>query len=120
MESGSWATTLTDNAPAREADWAAFAGAVPGCAGVAPGSSFACLQAANATSAQLLAAVAAADAAAPEQFPFVPVLDGPGGVYPAVGSAVLPTGQWAKIPFITGANKDEGPSTALPRAAGVC
>jgi acetylcholinesterase len=43
-----------------------------------------------------------------EQFPFVPTLDGPNGVYPALGSLVLATGFWSKIPFITGCNKDEG------------
>jgi acetylcholinesterase len=66
------------------------------------------LQQASLNSSQLFAAVATADADAPEQYPFVPVLDGPNGVYPVLGSLVLPTGRWSKIPFISGCNKDEG------------
>ncbi|KAK6996541.1 carboxylic ester hydrolase [Favolaschia claudopus] len=43
-----------------------------------------------------------------EGYPFVPVLDGPGGLLPELPSGLIAKGKFARLPFITGANLDEG------------
>lgn len=67
---------------------------------------FACIQAA--TSSQLLQAFDISTAAAGEEFPWSPTLDGPGGVLPDLPSRLLRSGQFARLPFIAGTNLDEG------------
>ena len=54
-----------------------------------------------------------------DAFIFVPVIDGPGGLVPDLPSRLISAGKFAKIPFITGDNLDEGeyrrPLPTMPR-----
>ncbi|KAG5721145.1 Lipase 2, partial [Termitomyces sp. T112] len=43
-----------------------------------------------------------------ELFPFDPTLDGPDGLLPDIPSKLFSEGQFARVPFITGTNLDEG------------
>jgi carboxylesterase type B len=43
-----------------------------------------------------------------DAFPFGPVIDGPGGVYPDLPSRIFKEGTFARVPFIAGSNLDEG------------
>jgi acetylcholinesterase len=108
LESGSWATSITNYAATREANWELFVKALPACAAQSQSGSVKCLKSATLDAGALVAASSAAFGGANESFPFVPTLDGLHGVYPALGSISLATGIWSKIPFITGCNKDEG------------
>jgi acetylcholinesterase len=82
---------------------------VPECAAHAKGGAFACLQRASLNTSELMAATGIAVSTLPtEQYAFLPTFDGPSGVYPLAGSLKLASGNWSKIPFITGCNKDEG------------
>jgi acetylcholinesterase len=82
---------------------------VPECATHAKSGAFTCLQQASLNTSELMVATGIAISTLPtEEFAFVPTFDGPGGVYPLAGSIILTAGSWAKIPFITGCNKDEG------------
>jgi len=62
----------------------------------------------NANSTEIFAGLQAAISEAPEEFPFDPTIDGPGGLYPDIPSKLLARGQFAKLPFISGTNLDEG------------
>ena len=48
-----------------------------------------------------------------EQFQFVPVIDGEGGIIPDIPSKLISEGKFSKIPLITGANLDDGSSHSL-------
>jgi hypothetical protein len=52
-------------------------------------------------------------AAAIEQFPWEPVIDGPGGLIPDLPSVLFKRGQFARLPFIAGTNLDEGDMLSL-------
>ena len=47
-------------------------------------------------------------ALANEQSPWVPTIDGPGGLIPELPSNLYAKGEFARIPFIAGTNLDEG------------
>uniref|UniRef100_A0A0W0G4M5 Carboxylic ester hydrolase n=1 Tax=Moniliophthora roreri TaxID=221103 RepID=A0A0W0G4M5_MONRR len=87
LESGGAGTTFTFEASRRQENWDSFVAAVPDTLLQATGVSF---------------------AEAREQFPFVPALDGPGGLLPELPSEMYAKGQFARIPFISGTNLDEG------------
>ncbi|ESK83760.1 extracellular triacylglycerol lipase precursor [Moniliophthora roreri MCA 2997] len=106
LESGGAGTSLTFEASRRQGNWDSFVAAVPECSNSAPGDSFTCLR--TASSSILLQATGVSLAEAREQFPFVPALDGPGGVLPELPSEMYTKGQFSKIPFISGNNLDEG------------
>ncbi|RDB17139.1 Lipase 2 [Hypsizygus marmoreus] len=107
LQSGSAGTSLTFNAERREIDWQNFVSGVPHCASKAEsGNTFDCLRAAN--SSDILQGVLESLEKAPEQFGFVPTLDGPGGLFPDVASILFARGQFARIPFIAGTVLDEG------------
>ncbi|KAG6886965.1 hypothetical protein C0992_001421, partial [Termitomyces sp. T32_za158] len=107
LESGSPASSLTFNAERREIDWQNFVGGVPSCADLATsGHTFDCLKAAN--SSDILQGLLASLSLSPELFAFDPTLDGPDGVYPDIPSRLFARGQFARVPFITGTNLDEG------------
>jgi acetylcholinesterase len=79
---------------------------VPSCASLATsGKTLDCLLKAN--TSEIFAGVnyAVANAGA---FPFNPTLDGPNGLVPDIPSKVYTSGMFAKIPFISGTNLDEG------------
>ncbi|KAJ7742577.1 extracellular triacylglycerol lipase precursor [Mycena metata] len=103
FESGSQATAQLFTPERREAAWEDFVGGVPSCASLATsGSTFACLR--NATTADIFAGLTAAMAEATEEFPWDPVIDGPGGIIPDLPSVLFKRGQFAKLPFISGTN----------------
>lgn len=100
----------------REIDWQNFVSGVASCASLATsGHTFDCLQ--NAPSDEILNGLVNAINEAPEQFAFDPTIDGPDGLYPDLPSRVFAQGNFAKIPFISGTNLDEGmmPFTILQK-----
>ncbi|GLB39569.1 putative type-B carboxylesterase lipase family protein [Lyophyllum shimeji] len=107
LESGSPASALTFPATRREVDWQNFVSGVPHCASTATsGHTFDCLRTAN--SSDILQGLLNSLAQSPEEFPFDPTLDGPGGLYPDLASRLFARGQFARIPSIAGTNLDEG------------
>ena len=110
FESGSTGTIPFFNASERQPAWDSFISNLTGCADtLAAGASIPCAQ--NATTEELLSAwrkTFVKYSAFPFNFLFVPVIDGPGGVVPDLPSRLIEAGKFAKIPFIAGANLDEG------------
>ncbi|KAJ7844157.1 extracellular triacylglycerol lipase precursor [Mycena leptocephala] len=90
---------------AGQSDWDNFVRAVPGC-GDCRENSIACLQNANASA--LLQGIETSWAKANEGYPFLPVIDGPNGLLPDLPSVLMEKGKFARVPFIAGANLDEG------------
>ncbi|KAJ7507021.1 esterase 1 [Mycena galericulata] len=107
LESGGQASGGVFPAEHREIDWQNFVAGVASCASLAKsGSAFDCLRDANST--EMLQGIDAAMAETPEEFPWSPALDGPGGLIPDHPSVLLKRGQFARLPFIMGNNLDEG------------
>ncbi|KAJ3802303.1 Alpha/Beta hydrolase protein, partial [Lentinula aff. detonsa] len=107
FESGSAATALTFHAQHRQIDWNNFVAGVPGCAGLSEtNNTFGCLQSVNTTA--ILDGLIIAQNEAPEEFPWSPAIDGEGGFMPELPSLLFAKGTFAKIPFISGTNLDEG------------
>ncbi|THV00777.1 extracellular triacylglycerol lipase precursor [Dendrothele bispora CBS 962.96] len=107
FESGSAATPLTFDSERRQGAWEAFVGAVSGCESLAStDNTFGCLQ--NASTEAIHQGLLTSLAEATEQLPFDPAIDGPGGVYPDFPSKLFAEGHFSKLPFIAGANQDEG------------
>ncbi|KAF5350557.1 hypothetical protein D9756_008575 [Leucocoprinus leucothites] len=107
LESGSQASSLNSHASRREIDWTNFVSGVTSCSSEAGShNTFDCLRRAN--SSEMLPGVLNAISKAPEQFAFDPTIDGPGGLYPDLPSRIFARGKFAKIPFISGTNLDEG------------
>ncbi|KAF4613207.1 hypothetical protein D9613_010914 [Agrocybe pediades] len=121
FESGSAATALEFKASHREVDWQNFVSGVPSCASLATsGNTFDCLKHAN--TSEIFSGVLNAVNNSPEEFGFDPTIDGPGGLFPDIASRLLSKGHFARLPFITGTNLDEGTvftSTANLTDAGV-
>ncbi|KAG6867180.1 hypothetical protein C0993_005992, partial [Termitomyces sp. T159_Od127] len=107
LESGSPASPLVLNAEAREIDWQNFVGGVPSCADLATsGNTFDCIKAAN--TSEIFQGLLTSLSLSQEQFAFDPTIDGPDGLYPDIPSRLFAKGQFARVPFITGTNLDEG------------
>ncbi|GAW02803.1 extracellular triacylglycerol lipase precursor [Lentinula edodes] len=107
FESGSAASALTFNAQHRQIDWDNFVAGVPGCAELSKTeNTFSCLQSVNTTA--ILSGLLVAQNEAPEEFPWSPTIDGEGGFIPELPSLIFAKGTFAKIPFISGTNLDEG------------
>ncbi|KAJ7614131.1 esterase 1 [Roridomyces roridus] len=107
FESGAQASSALFPPQRREAAWQNFVASVPSCASLSQSSdTFACLQKANTT--EIFQGLATAMADATEEFPWDPVIDGPGGIIPELPSVLFSKGQFAKLPFISGTNLDEG------------
>ena len=106
FESGQAATTPAVEGAQREGVWESFVAAIPKCANARKGNTFACLRNANVT--DIVSAASVASRSSLENFVFVPVIDGPGGVFPMLPSKALSKGAFARLPFIAGTNKDEG------------
>ncbi|KAJ7652949.1 extracellular triacylglycerol lipase precursor [Mycena rosella] len=113
LQSGGPATTPVFDHSRRQGDWDNFVRAVPECAdGVHTGNSITCLQAAN--SSALLQALVTSSGQANEGYPWVPTLDGPSGLLPALPSVLFTAGKFARMPFIAGTNLDEGTFFTTP------
>ncbi|KAJ7923317.1 esterase 1 [Mycena leptocephala] len=107
FESGSQATLPLFTPERRETEWETFVAGVPSCASLAKsGSTFTCLRSTNTT--EIFEGILFAMAAAIEQFPWEPVIDGPEGLIPDVPSVLFKRGQFARLPFIAGTSLDEG------------
>lgn len=106
LESGSSGTQALFNPTHRQADWDFFVSSVPECKGVLSSDAFSCLR--SASSETILKAGNATISIAPEEFPFSPVIDGPGGVIPDFPSRLFAAGHFAKVPVLAGTNLDEG------------
>lgn len=92
----------------RDQDWQNFVAAVPQCAGASSTDTFDCLRQADITA--IVSGQSSASGQAGEQFPWMPVIDGTGGVIPDLPSTLLAAGQFSRLPFISGSNLDEGAS----------
>ncbi|KAJ7436854.1 extracellular triacylglycerol lipase precursor [Mycena latifolia] len=113
FESGSQATLALFTPERREAAWETFVAGVASCASQATsGSTFGCLRSANTT--EIFDGLSTAMAAATEQFPWEPVIDGPGGLIPDLPSVLFKRGHFARLPFIAGTNLDEDTSFTDP------
>ncbi|KAF5361669.1 hypothetical protein D9758_007282 [Tetrapyrgos nigripes] len=108
FQSGSAATAPTRSAAFRQVtSWDQFVSSVPACANLAGTSdTFDCLV--NADPSDILEGANASREAAIEGFPWVPTLDGPDGIFPDYPSKLFALGQYARIPFISATNVDEG------------
>ncbi|KAJ7336201.1 extracellular triacylglycerol lipase precursor [Mycena albidolilacea] len=106
FESGSAGGTHVFDAFRGQTDWDNFVRAVPECANCKE-DSIACLQQVN-SSAALLEAIETSWAESNEGYPFAPVIDGPHGLLPDLPSVLMAKGEFARVPFISGANLDEG------------
>ncbi|KAJ6586827.1 esterase 1 [Mycena vulgaris] len=108
LQSGAPATTVVFEAEHRQKDWETFVRAVPECAGTLDSESrptFACMRSVD--SGALLDALGIASGLIPEQFPWVPVIDGPGGLLPEMPSVLLEKGKFSNLPCISGTTLDE-------------
>ncbi|KAJ6605909.1 extracellular triacylglycerol lipase precursor [Mycena sp. CBHHK59/15] len=107
FESGSQASLPLFPPERGETDWQNFVKGVASCADEAnTNMAIPCLQ--NAGTEEIFAGLSAAAAETTVQFTWGPVLDGPGGLIPDLPSVLFARGQFAKLPFISGTNKDEG------------
>lgn len=106
LESGFAASLPMFDAAHHEQDWQHFVAAVPECAGHSTTESFGCLRTANVTT--IINAGNDALGATEEEFAFVPVIDGPGGIVPDLPSVLYSQGHFAKVALLTGQNTDEG------------
>jgi carboxylesterase type B len=82
-----------------------FANSIPSCATASANNTFSCLR--SASSSDLLAGISAGLAL--EEFPFQPVLDGPGGIVSDYPAKRLSRGAGGQVPLMIGTNLDEGP-----------
>nr|GAT48218.1 predicted protein [Mycena chlorophos] len=107
FESGSQATSALFLADRNEADWQNFVAGVGSCARLANSTStFGCLR--EASTADLLTGFVASLNETTALFPWQPLIDGPGGLIPELPSVLFEKGEFAKMPFISGTNLDEG------------
>ncbi|KAF8208088.1 esterase 1 [Mycena galopus ATCC 62051] len=111
FESGSAGGDKIFEPVGKQTDWDNFVDAVPDCADW-KGNSIVCLERANAST--LLLAIESSWAKSTQGYPFAPVLDGPCGLIPRLPSVSMAKGEFARIPFISGATLDEGTYFATP------
>jgi len=84
--------------------WMFFAKSVQSCANASANNTFSCLR--SASSSDLVAAINVGLAL--EQYPFRPVLDGPGGIISNYPAKRLSCGAGGQVPLMIGTNLDEG------------
>lgn len=98
----------------REDDWENFVDGIASCGpNTKPGSTFDCIQAA--TTPEIFEGLSATLAKTSNLFTWDPSVDGPGGLIPDLPSVLLQQGKFARLPFISGANQDEGGCSACLR-----
>lgn len=107
MESGAQGSSANFNADRRGVDWVNFVAGVQSCTSLAEsGDTFDCIRSANST--DIFDGLLNAINLSPEAFGFDPTIDGPGGLYPDIPSRLFAQGHFARLPFISGTNQDEG------------
>src|ERR1700761_2374511 len=104
MQSGSASSTLTFGPEHRQSNWDNFASSL----GCDQNDTFTCIGKLPTDSPALLQGIVTASTSPVELFPWVPTLDGPGGVMPDLPSRLFKEGKFARIPFISGDTLDEG------------
>ena len=106
FESGT-ASTFSDFYPSRRyPTWGFFANSTQACATASPNNTLACLR--SVSEPDLLAAINATLAIYPG--PFLPVIDGPGGILRDSPAKRLLRGAGGRVPLMLGTVKDEGQS----------
>ncbi|EJD02497.1 esterase 1 [Fomitiporia mediterranea MF3/22] len=106
LESGSAASNGLFNTSSHELVWQTLVSAVPECEGASSNATFGCLR--NASTETIINASNHVFSTIPSEFPFAPLIDGPGGIIPDLPSKLFKKGQFSRIPFISGTNLDEG------------
>ncbi|KAK0454485.1 extracellular triacylglycerol lipase precursor [Armillaria borealis] len=102
FESGTASTSVTYNASTKESVWQSFVAGTPGCSStVGTQATLDCLQNLNSSAIYQGLLEAIAQSTMIEAHPFNPIIDGP-------------SGRFAKLPFISGTNLDEGMVLAAP------
>ncbi|KAJ7053275.1 extracellular triacylglycerol lipase precursor [Mycena amicta] len=116
LESGTGGLLPVFDAAHRQDDWDNFVKTLPPSCATQTNNVFGCLQndKSNVSSADLLAAVLAANSASDEDYPWAPTLDGPNGFLPDIPSVLLKQGKFTRIPIILGNNLDEGTYFTTP------
>ena len=104
FESGTASTFSAFYPSRRYPTWAFFANSTQACATASPNDTFACLK--SVSESDLLAAINATFAIYPG--PFLPVIDGPGGILSDHPEKRLSRGAGGRVPLVLGTVKDEG------------
>ncbi|KAJ7484240.1 extracellular triacylglycerol lipase precursor [Mycena latifolia] len=111
LESGSATTAVIFNATRNQANWDNFVNEIPECASSLDDStSLDCLRTANGSS--FIDAITVSSLEGIGFIPWALILDGRKGLIPDLPSKLLSAGKFAHVPFITGANLDEGTAFA--------
>jgi len=107
FESGSAASGLILDAQHRVVDWDNFVAGVPGCENLSStDNTFECLRSVNTTA--IFDGLVIAQNESSSILPWTLTIDGLGGFLPELPSVLFGKGIFAKIPFISGTNLDEG------------
>ncbi|KAF5350555.1 hypothetical protein D9756_008573 [Leucocoprinus leucothites] len=107
LESGSQASSANFGPERHQGNWDNFVAGIASCSSLSgTNHTFDCVRQANST--EIFTGLQAAISEAPEQFGFDPTIDGPDGLYPDIPSRLFARGQFARLPFISGTNLDEG------------
>ncbi|SJK98002.1 uncharacterized protein ARMOST_01258 [Armillaria ostoyae] len=115
FESGTASTSVTYNASTKESVWQSFVAGTPGCSStVGTQATLDCLQSVNSSAIYQGLLEAIAQSTMTEAHPFNPNIDGPSGLLPDLPSRLWAQGRFAKLPFISGTNLDEGTVLAAP------
>ncbi|KAJ7219550.1 extracellular triacylglycerol lipase precursor [Mycena pura] len=94
------------NASHGQRNWDNFVQAIPECRSTFANLTLGCLRTVD--SGSLVNAITVATGEADDLIPWVPTLDGPGGIIPDLPSKLLNEGHFAHLPFIAGDVLDEG------------
>ncbi len=109
FESGTASTSVTYNASAKESVWQSFVARTPGCSStVGTQATLDCLQSVNSSAIYQGLLEAIAQSTLTEAHSFNPSIDGPSGLLPDLPSRLWAQGRFAKLPFISSTNLDEG------------
>ena len=112
MESGTARAPSLFEPPRRQPAWDTLVSNIPGCAdSVENGTSIPCAQ--TASTQDILKALTQTADTFPGVILWQPVIDGPGGLIPDLASKLHEEGKFAKLPFMTGTNLDEGTRHSL-------
>ncbi|KAJ6562360.1 esterase 1 [Mycena capillaripes] len=106
FQSGQPGTTVLFDSNRAVPQWLVFANTACGTTDLTANNTFSCLL--TASTDDILAGEEAGVSALVGEFPFIPVLDGPGGIIPTLPSVRLASGAGGNVPFIAGSVLDDG------------
>ncbi|PBK86921.1 alpha/beta-hydrolase [Armillaria gallica] len=111
FESRTVSTSVTYNASTKESIWQSFVARTLDCSStVGTQATLDCLQSVYSSAIYQGLLEAIAQSTMTEAHPFNPSIDGPSGLLPDLPSRLWAQGCFAKLPFISGMNLDEGAS----------